>query len=194
MRRDQVGGLRDGSLAGSAASAAVVLGFAVCVGAIAAAVNGVGDDPNLLWRLAAAGAATALAAGVGGWARRRPPVGPDAFERAARAALTSTPAPEPGARTRVRRLVASAQHTQGTAHARLRPLLVQIATTRLRADAGIGLENPRAPDLLGPDVWDWVRPDRQRPADHRAPGPTLPEIAALAAVLADPIHHRQEPT
>jgi hypothetical protein len=53
-------------------------------------------------------------------------------------------------------------------HFRLRPHLVRIATTRLAA-RGVNLQAQpdRARQLLGPDAWDLVRPDRE-PPEHRA--------------------------
>jgi hypothetical protein len=52
-------------------------------------------------------------------------------------------------------------------HARLRPVLREIADARL-AVRGRRLED--AEPLLGPDAWDLVRPDRPAPNDRHAPG------------------------
>jgi hypothetical protein len=52
-------------------------------------------------------------------------------------------------------------------HVRLRPVLREIAEARLAA-RGRRLED--AEELLGPDAWDLVRPDRPPPADRHAPG------------------------
>ena len=52
-------------------------------------------------------------------------------------------------------------------HVRLRPVLREIAETRLAA-RGRRLEE--AEELLGPDAWALVRPDRPSPTDRHAPG------------------------
>lgn len=69
----------------------------------------------------------------------------------------------------------------GDVHARLRPLLVEIAAERLLA-RGVSLERTPAAarDVLGEPLWELVRPDRPPP---EAPfGPEL-EPAGLAALL-----------
>jgi len=62
-------------------------------------------------------------------------------------------------------------------HYRLRPILREIAASRL-GPLAVELDGPggRAAELLGPDAWALVRPDSQRPADHHAAGATLAEI------------------
>ena len=62
-------------------------------------------------------------------------------------------------------------------HYRLRPLLRELAATRL-ARRGIDLDAPgdRARELLGPDLWELVRPDLVRPAEHHAAGARLATI------------------
>ncbi len=57
----------------------------------------------------------------------------------------------------------------GEFHARLRPLLLDIAAARARY--------PR--EALDPDTWEVLRPDRPPPADRAAPGPPLRRIADL---------------
>jgi hypothetical protein len=52
-------------------------------------------------------------------------------------------------------------------HVRLRPVLREIANTRLSA-RGQRLED--AEELLGPEAWDLIRPDRPSPEDRHAPG------------------------
>jgi hypothetical protein len=83
------------------------------------------------------------------------------------------PAPaSPPARTRpsqllrVERIVERAGESGLAAHAQLRPLLVEIAEARL-SRRGVQLDDDRAPGLLGPELWELVRPDRPEPADDR---------------------------
>ena len=69
-------------------------------------------------------------------------------------------------------------------HYRLRPLLRELAATRL-ARRGIELDTPggRAPELLGPDLWEIVRPDLVRPAEHHAAGARLATIERAVTSL-----------
>jgi hypothetical protein len=72
---------------------------------------------------------------------------------------------------RVERIVDRAGESGLAAHTQLRPLLVEVAEARL-GRRGLRLEDAR--DLLGPEAWELVRPDRPEPADDRgarlAPG------------------------
>jgi hypothetical protein len=69
-------------------------------------------------------------------------------------------------------------------HYRLRPILREIAASRLGRSA-VELDRPgsRAAELLGPDTWALVRPDFGRPADHHAPGASLAEIERAVEAL-----------
>ena len=62
-------------------------------------------------------------------------------------------------------------------HYRLRPVLQEIATARLRR-RGLSLEGggPAVHDLLGEELSDWTAPDRTPPEDRQAPGPGLEEL------------------
>ncbi|MEP6640775.1 MAG: hypothetical protein ABJB93_02590 [Gaiellales bacterium] len=64
--------------------------------------------------------------------------------------------------------IASAQDE----YVRLRPLVRGIARQRLADHTGVRLDTaPEAAEaILGPEVWELVRPDRERPADHHARG------------------------
>lgn len=70
-------------------------------------------------------------------------------------------------------------------HARLRPLLRDIAAHRLRTRFGVELDSEpvRARELLGSDAWEVVRPDRRPPADRMASGPTLAELDVVVDEL-----------
>ena len=63
-------------------------------------------------------------------------------------------------------------------HARVRPVLRDIAAHRLRRRYGVELdaEAGRARELIGAHAWELVRPDRPPPADRLARGPTIAEL------------------
>jgi hypothetical protein len=77
----------------------------------------------------------------------------------------------PASLARVEREVALATGTAFDVHFRLRPLLRTIAAGILLR-RGVDLERRphRAAALLGPTVWELVRPDRAAPEDRTAPG------------------------
>lgn len=58
----------------------------------------------------------------------------------------------------------------GEFHARLRPLLFNIAAARVRSPG----------EALDADTWELLRPDRPPPADRTAVGPSLRSITELA--------------
>jgi hypothetical protein len=70
-------------------------------------------------------------------------------------------------------------------HHRLRPLLREIASNRLLLRHGI--DPDRRPDeaakIVGPQAWEWLRPDRQEPRDRWAPGPPMAELSSVVAAL-----------
>jgi len=70
-------------------------------------------------------------------------------------------------------------------HHRLRPLLREIASNRLLVRHGVDLD--RRPDVaakrLGPQAWEWLRPDREEPRDRWGPGPPLAELTAVVDAL-----------
>lgn len=56
-------------------------------------------------------------------------------------------------------------------HTRLRPVLVEIAETRLdRHGVRLDRDQEEARRLLGPAAWELVRPDRPAPPNRDAPG------------------------
>ena len=79
--------------------------------------------------------------------------------------------PRPTQFVRLERIVAWSGENGLSAHTRLRPVLVEIAEARL-ARRGVRLDRDvgEARRLLGPAVWDLVRPDRPPPPDGDAPG------------------------
>jgi hypothetical protein len=70
-------------------------------------------------------------------------------------------------------------------HHRLRPLLREIASNRLLLRHG--LDPDRRPDevakIVGPQAWEWLRPDRQEPRDRWAPGPPMAELSSVVDAL-----------
>jgi hypothetical protein len=88
-----------------------------------------------------------------------------------------------GDRERLDRVVSAATSHAGDLHLRLRPILREIAADGLRR-RGVELDaQPNAAqELLAPETWELVRPDRPRPDDAFARG-LAP--ARLNAVLDD---------
>jgi hypothetical protein len=102
-----------------------------------------------------------------------------------RAAAASGPAVGEGTgdREHLDRVVSAATSHAGDVHLRLRPILREIAANGLRR-RGVDLdaEPQAAQELLAPETWELVRPDRPRPDDAFARG-LAP--ARLNAVLDD---------
>jgi hypothetical protein len=88
-----------------------------------------------------------------------------------------------GDREHLDRVVSAATSHAGELHLRLRPILREIAANGLRR-RGVDLdaEPQAAQELLAPETWELVRPDRPRPDDAFARG-LAP--ARLNAVLDD---------
>jgi hypothetical protein len=66
-------------------------------------------------------------------------------------------------------------------HARVRPVLREVAELRLAARQGISLDGDRAAAAaaLGPELWELVRADRRPPADRTAPGASPASLRAM---------------
>ena len=79
--------------------------------------------------------------------------------------------------------MALATGTAFDVHYRLRPSLRAVASGLLLR-RGVDLERSpeRARELVGPDVWELIRPDRPAPDDRTAPG--LP-LAAVERAVGD---------
>ncbi len=108
--------------------------------------------------LIAAGALRALS-------RSLPPL------RRAAAGPASTVGEGTGDRAHLDRVVSAATSHAGDLHLRLRPIVREIAADGLRR-RGVELDaQPQAAqELLAPDTWELVRPDRPRPDDAFARG------------------------
>src|SRR5690606_13095614 len=76
-----------------------------------------------------------------------------------------------------RRLVINTT-TARSLHFRVRPALVEMADTRLRARHGFGLDSPRAAEVVGEPLWSIVRPDA-RPPDHDDAALTFADVAVV---------------
>jgi hypothetical protein len=72
-------------------------------------------------------------------------------------------------------------------HARVRPVLRDIAAHRLRARYGVDLdaEAGRARELIGAHAWELVRPDRPAPEDRLARGPNVAELRLVVEDLEE---------
>jgi len=79
--------------------------------------------------------------------------------------------PRPTQFVRLERIVEWSGESGLSAHTRLRPVLVEIAEARL-ARRGLRLDRDveEARRVLGPAVWDLVRPDRPAPRRRDTPG------------------------
>jgi hypothetical protein len=77
----------------------------------------------------------------------------------------------PATLERAEREIALAQGTAFDVHYRLRPSLEAVAAGLLHR-RGVDLERSpaRAAELVGPDVWELIRPDRSAPSDRAATG------------------------
>jgi len=114
----------------------------------------------------------------------------DAWERAAseleRALTPRKPVRmRPAELIRVERDIVLGTTNAGHFHARLRPVLSEAAAARLAARRSIDLG--RQPDaarrILGDEVWEVVRPDREAPADLYEPGLPIRDLHRVVESL-----------
>jgi hypothetical protein len=86
---------------------------------------------------------------------------------------------------RLEREVTLATTTAFDVHFRLRPVLRRIAERTLQARRGIELDrDPEASSrLLGSELWELVRPDREPPRDRAAPGIDLLRLGRMVTAL-----------
>src|SRR3954449_7793314 len=70
-------------------------------------------------------------------------------------------------------------------HHRLRPLLREVASNRLLVRHGVDLDrhSDDAAKHLGPQAWEWLRPDREEPRDRWGPGPPFAELTSVVDAL-----------
>jgi len=144
--------------------------------------------------LAAGGVGVAIALLNGGLsalgAVRRPPVGSSGGWSAEASgfdqAVARPPAPTvvPEVVQQAERLAVLAQATAGDVHFRLRPVLRDIAAELLADLMAVELDgDERAEAVLGPDLWEVVRPGRPAPDVRQAPGITAEQLESFLARL-----------
>jgi hypothetical protein len=113
--------------------------------------------------------------------RRRMPGERSEFDDALHA--THRPPVRIAERDKLAREVQLGMQTAFDLHYRLRPTLVEIARNRL-AGRGISFENERrAKSVLGDEVWELLRPEREPPRDRNAPGIATDELGRVVSVL-----------
>jgi hypothetical protein len=113
----------------------------------------------------------------------QPGSGRSSFDVALRAARPRTE--RPPELVRIEQQLALAATTAFDVHYRLRHLVRDVAVQRLWARHAIDFEADaeRAELLVGPEVWELVRPDRPAPADPFAPGLGLAGIDKVITEL-----------
>jgi hypothetical protein len=92
------------------------------------------------------------------------------------------PAVVPDVVEQAERLALLARATAGDVHFRLRPVLRDIAAELLADRLAIDLDvdrDGRAEAVLGPDLWDIVRPGRPAPENRQGPGVSAEQLEAL---------------
>jgi hypothetical protein len=98
--------------------------------------------------------------------------GPSTYERSLR-----PPAPRvrsrPVSLARLERIVYLAAVSANDLHLRLRPRLRFVAEHRLESSRGLHVDSQEAQELLGDELAELVRTDRQKPEDPFAPGMPL---------------------
>ena len=155
--------------------------FSVAVGVTALAVSGARSILLEVYLLGMGG--VLLLALVRTTREEEPFAGSSDFDRAL-AELSRRHPSESGELTLVRDIKqsrSSALHL----HVRLRPILREIAAHRLWMRFGVDLdrEQERARELIGPNAWELVRPDRLPPEDRLAPGPASAELRVVVDEL-----------
>ena len=134
-----------------------------------------------VWLLALG--AVALAAAVAATRRALPSPRPAPFEAAVRGqAEDAERLPQ---LARVERELVMATTMAFDVHFRLRPLLREVAEHRLATRRGLSLDSGSAAvrEALGDELWELVRPDRERPRYQHGPGIPLPELRAAVEAL-----------
>ena len=126
--------------------------------------------------------AGATGAGAGVAALARLPTCGGGFEELERPRVRRGPLPAQF--VRLERIVGRSCASGMNVHTRLRPVLIEIAEARLLR-RGLRLEQDveESQRLLGPAVWELVRPDRPAPRGRDAPGIPPRQLAEILDVL-----------
>ena len=126
--------------------------------------------------------AGATGAGAGVVALARLPTRGGGFEDLERPRVRR--GPPPAQFVRLERIVGWSAENGMSAHARLRPVLVEIAEARLlRRGLKLGRDVEESRRVLGPAVWELVRPDRPAPRGRDAPGISPRRLEEMLEVL-----------
>jgi hypothetical protein len=81
---------------------------------------------------------------------------------------------------RIERIVERSRASRVATHTQLRPLVLEIAETRLaRRGLRLDRDGDEARRLLGPQAWELVRPDRPEPPADRAVGIAPRDLEAM---------------
>jgi hypothetical protein len=83
---------------------------------------------------------------------------------------------------RLESVVRRSSESAADAQTLLRPVLAEIASARL-ARRGLSLDDPQAPELLGPLAWSWVRADRPPPRQAGGRGVSQRQLDAVLDAL-----------
>jgi len=71
-------------------------------------------------------------------------------------------------------------------HYRLRPVLREITATRLeRRGLRLDSQSEAVRELLGDELWELTRPDREPPANRHSPGPGLGPLRSMVARMEE---------
>jgi hypothetical protein len=125
--------------------------------------------------------AGATGAGAGVAALARLPTRGGGFEDLERPSVRR--GPPPAQFVRLERIVGWSAESGMNVHSRLRPVLIEIAEARLLR-RGLRLERDvEARRLLGPAVWELVRPDCPVPRGRDAPGISPRQLEEILDVL-----------
>ena len=96
----------------------------------------------------------------------------------------ATRGPPPAQFVRLERIVEWSTESGMSVHTRLRPVLSEIAEARLlRRGLRLEWDAEESQRLLGPAVWELVRPDRPAPRGRDAPGIAPRRLEAILDVL-----------
>lgn len=155
--------------------ASVVLGFAAFFGLPIGAIG--------LRLYLTVVAAVVLAASVSEVAEAIPAAPPSVFERALRRRPPPAPA-RPAALVELENLLAG-RLSAGAVHFRVRPIVREIAASRLQTGHGVDLDtDPEAARrLLGQAAWELVRPDRDVPVDRFSPELDVADLRVVVEAL-----------
>jgi hypothetical protein len=160
-----------------------LLGYVVLASVVLAAllvVRPVSRELALHLYLVALGAIV-MAGAVAATNAAVPPQGRSGFEEAL--ARRPPPPSRPPQLERTERAVTLGSASAYDFHARLRPLLREVAITRLARARGVQLDSPAGRAALGEEAYDLLRADREPPDERYGPGLDPQRLQRLVAIL-----------